>query len=250
MIFYELEYITEEKPEQVLKDAFPDAENKKSEIMQALNANIFAELPLESTMVCTGTGEAGFSLVLATDLWEEGKAKVVKTIKGWLKNVLQVKGKLSLAQITVDDFISGIKFAELNEYLFINSYRILRNLNIDYFENKHFNVEEKMMSAGPFGKKKAIHCYQDTTAYVLCPICQSLQPTFLGECVISPETFSGDYIANELITNGKFSMGRDDYLKLIVDHRGQRAAGKFYFISSDKDIFFRMGKRVRRTGVD
>lgn len=90
----------------------------------------------------------------------------------------------------------------------------------------------------------------DCELYPFCSTCMSIRQTYLGECVIVPETFFGEQIANQLIASGSFPMGRDDYLMLSVDHFGNRVGGRYSFLSSDKDIYFRMGKRVRRTGTD
>ena len=156
MIFCEVEFVTNEKATQVLIDALQETESKKNENLQAFNAMISAEVPALTTMVCTRISEKSFSFVLATDLWKEGKSKVVANVKKWLQNVLHVKGKLSVEQVTVDDFLLDIMLAELNDYLFMSSNRIKCLLNVDYFDNRQFHVDEHMIKEAAFGKKKAL----------------------------------------------------------------------------------------------
>lgn len=61
-----------------------------------------------------------------------------------------------MEQITADDFVKSIMSAEINDYLIIDSYRIKNNLDINYFDNRQFNVEEYMINDAPFSKKKTL----------------------------------------------------------------------------------------------
>lgn len=90
----------------------------------------------------------------------------------------------------------------------------------------------------------------DCSIYPLCPTCMEAVPSFLGECAVIPETFSDDAVTERLLAEGVFPMGRNDYLMLSVNHEGARVGGKYSFLATDKDIYFRMGQRVRRTEVD
>lgn len=89
----------------------------------------------------------------------------------------------------------------------------------------------------------------DCQLYPNCSECMSKVPTFLGECAVVPETFFDSEITEKLLADGVFPMGRNDYLMVEVDHGGNTGVGRFSFVSSDKPIYFRMGKRVRRTGI-
>lgn len=90
----------------------------------------------------------------------------------------------------------------------------------------------------------------DCSVYPKCSDCMAGVPAYLGTYAVVPETFSDDQISDLLITSGKFPMGRNDYLNLVVSHDGLRVKGKYSFLSSDKEIYFKMGQRVRRTGID
>lgn len=90
----------------------------------------------------------------------------------------------------------------------------------------------------------------DCSVYPKCSDCMAAVPSYLGEYAVVPETFNDDAITAQLIATGSFPMGRNDYLKLSVNHDGARVGGKYSFLSSDKDIYFKMGQRVRRTGID
>lgn len=90
----------------------------------------------------------------------------------------------------------------------------------------------------------------DCSVYPKCSDCMTGVPVYLAQCAIVPETFNDDAITAQLIASGAFPMGRNDYLKISVNHDGARMGGKYSFLSSDKDIYFKMGKRVRRTGTD
>lgn len=90
----------------------------------------------------------------------------------------------------------------------------------------------------------------DCSVYPKCSSCMVGSPAYLGTYAIVPETFSDDAISEQLIATGEFPMGRNDYLSLSVNYDGARIGGKYSFLSSDKDIYYRMGQRVRRTGVD
>lgn len=167
MIFCEVEFVTSEKASQVLENALSESNRKNWEKLKALNANLSAEVPAYTKMICTGMGEKTFSFILATDLWDGGKNKVVAGVKRWLKSVLNVTGKVSLKQITVDDFVTSVMFTELNGYLHISSHRIKYSLDVDYFDNRQFRVEECMIKDAPFSKKKALErakkCLADKT---------------------------------------------------------------------------------------
>lgn len=89
----------------------------------------------------------------------------------------------------------------------------------------------------------------DCSIYPLCADCMEGMPVYLGAYAVVPETFSDDAITEQLIASEVFPMGRNDYLNLTVNHDGARIGGKYSFLSSDKDIYYKMGQRVRRTGV-
>lgn len=156
MIFYEVKYVTEDMASKVLMNSLPELGSKKSENAQLLNANLYEEVSVLTTMVCTAINENTFVFVLATYLWDKGKAKLLSDVKRWLRNVLHEKGRISMEQITADDFVKSIMSAEIKDYLIIDSYRIKNNLDINYFDNRQFNVEEYMINDAPFSKKKAL----------------------------------------------------------------------------------------------
>lgn len=88
----------------------------------------------------------------------------------------------------------------------------------------------------------------DCRLYPLCPGCMEGIPVFLGECAVIPETFPDSAVTDQLLKEGVFPMGRNDYLELTVNHGAVHYGGKYSFLAADKDIYFRMGRRVRRTG--
>ena len=127
-----------------------------------------------------------------------------------------------------------------------------QNISVSY-KGYHADHVCKIVTQGPKCSKCGAHITNrnefDCSIYPLCPDCMSMVPSFLGACVVSPETFTSKQIENELLLKGFFPMGRDDYFSVAVSHRGGRINGKYSFMSADKDAYFRMGTKVRRTGL-
>ena len=57
MIFYEVKYVTEDMASKVLMNSLPELGSKKSENVQLLNANLYEEVSVLTTMVCTAINE-------------------------------------------------------------------------------------------------------------------------------------------------------------------------------------------------
>ena len=51
MIFCEVEYLTGERASLILENALPESDGKNWEKLQALNANLVAEVPTFTTMI-------------------------------------------------------------------------------------------------------------------------------------------------------------------------------------------------------